>query len=172
MLLVIVAILSAPKMGFSQNAAANVQSCRAFVQEFYDWYWNEFADRADDPSFDMRRLHTYHEVVRLRPSVLSPRLIRLFKRDERLSLAAHGIANLDFDPFLNSQDPEGKYDVVRVTVNRGACRSERSQRDIVVEAERSASGWVFSNFYYSFFTEDRRKREAPDDNLVHILSLP
>lgn len=172
MLLVIVAILSAPKIGFSQNAAADGQSCRAFVQKFYDWYWNQFADKVDDPSFDMRRLHTYHEVIGLRSNVLNPRLIRLFKRDERLSLAAHGIANLDFDPFLNSQDPEGKYDVVRVTVNRGVCRSEMSQRDIIVEAEWSAAGWVFSNFHYSFFSEDRRKKEAPDDNLVHILSQP
>jgi len=142
------------------------------VQKFYDWYWNQFADKANDPSFDMRRLHTYHEVVRLRSGALSPRLIRLFKRDERLSEAAHGIANLDFDPFLNSQDPEGKFDVVSVTVNRGECRSELSQRDIVAVAQRRGPGWVFSNFYYSFFSEDRRKKEAPDDNLVHILSQP
>ena len=172
MLLVIVAIFSAPKIGLSQNVAADGQSCKAFVQKFYDWYWNQFADRADDPNFGLRRLHTYHEVVRLRPNVLSPRLTRLFKRDERLSVAAHGIANLDFDPFLNSQDPEGKYDVVRVTVSSGVCRSKLSQRDIVAVASRSGLGWVFSNFYYSFFSEDRRKKEAPDNNLAHILSQP
>lgn len=142
------------------------QSCRAFVQKFYDWYWNQTSGNTTAKS------HDYDDALALKPAVLSPELIRLIKRDDARAIAAGGIANLDFDPFLNSQDPEGKYDVVRVTVNHGVCRSELSQRDIVAVAKTSGPGWVFSNFYYSFFSEDRRKKEAPDDNLVRILRQP
>jgi len=96
----------------------------------------------------------------------------LIKRDDARAIAAGGIANLDFEPYLNSQDPEGRYDVVRVEVNHDVCRSWLSQRDIIAETKRSDSGWVFSNFYYNFFSEDHKRKEAPDDNLVHILSRP
>jgi hypothetical protein len=148
------------------------QSCRAFTQTFYDWYWNQFADKADDPKFDRRLLHGYDDALQRKPPLLSPELIRLIKRDDARAKAAGGIANLDFDPYLNSQDPQGKYEVVQVTVIGDLCRAKLSQRDIVAEARRSGPGWVFSNFYYSFYSEDRRKKVAPDDNLVHILSQP
>lgn len=148
------------------------QSCRAFTQTFYDWYWNQFADRADDPKFDNRKLHSYDDALKRNPPVLSPNLIRLFKRDDARQRAAGGIANLDFDPYLNSQDPEGKYDVAQVTVNGNLCRAKLSQRDIVAELKRTATGWVFSNFYYRFYSEDRSKKDAPGDDLVHILNQP
>jgi hypothetical protein len=142
------------------------QSCRAFVQKFYDWYWN------DSIGSKTTEQHFYQQTLDLKPAALSPELIRLIKRDDARQIAVGGIANLDFDPFLNSQDPEGKFDVVQVTVKGGVCRAMLSQRDIVTEAKRTGPSWVFSNFYYSFYSEDRRKKEAPDDDLVHILSQP
>jgi len=142
------------------------KSCRAFVQKFYDWYWNQSSGNTDAEQ------QGDDKVPALKPAVLSPELIRLMKRDEARSIAAGGYANLDFDPFLNSQDPHGKYDVVQVTVHGGVCRAKLSQLDIVAEANRSAPGWVFSNFYYSYYSEDGRKKEAPDDDLVHILKQP
>jgi len=146
--------------------AADEQSCRAFVQKFYDWYWNQTSGDST------AKQHDYHETLELKPAALSPELIRLIKRDDARQIAVGGIANLDFDPFLNSQDPEGKFDVVQVTVKGAVCRAMLSQRDIVTEAKRTGPSWVFSNFYYSFYSEDRRKKEAPDDDLVHILSQP
>lgn len=147
-------------------AAGDEQVCRAFVQQFYDWYWNQ-------SSTDSKlKPHDYDEALTLKPAALSPELVRLIRRDDARARAAGGIANLDFDPYLNSQDPEGKYEVMQVTVNGGVCRAKLSQRDVVAEARRNGSGWMFSNFYYSFYSDDRRKKEAPDSDLVHILSQP
>jgi hypothetical protein len=111
----------------------------------------------------------------LKPAVLSPELIRLMKRDEAQAKASGTYANLDFDPFLASQDPDGKYNVVRVTVKSGVCRAKLSQRDIVTEARKIGPGWVFSNFYYMNYSEDGHIIKAPaddPDDLVHILRLP
>jgi|HubBroStandDraft_1064217.scaffolds.fasta_scaffold262458_2 hypothetical protein len=145
------------------------RSCRAFVQKFYDWYWNQSSGNADAEQ------QGDDKVPALKPAVLSPELIRLMKRDEARAKASGTYANLDFDPFLNSQDPDGKYNVVRVTVKGGVCRAKLSQRDIVAEARRSGPGWVFSNFYYPNYSEDGHKIKAPDDDpddLIHILRLP
>ena len=143
---------------------ADAQNCRAFVQGFYDWYWNQSLGKSNT------KPHDYDEALALKPPALSPELIRLIKRDDARARAAGGIANLDFDPYLNSQDPEGKYEVVQVAVIGGVCRTKLSQRDVAAEAKRNGPRWMFSNFYYSFYSEDRRKKEAPDDDLVHILS--
>jgi hypothetical protein len=143
------------------------QSCRAFVQKFYDWYWNQSSGTANEMS------HEDDEVPALKPAVLSPELIRLLKRDEAQAKASGTYAYLDFDPFLNSQDPDGKYNVVRVTVKGGVCRAKLSQRGIVAEVRRSGPSWVFSNFYYySFYSEDGRKKGTLDDDLIHTLNDP
>ena len=148
------------------------RSCKEFVQGFYDWYWNHSADKANDPKFDPRGLHDYRDALKRRPPILSPDLVRLIKRDDARAKAAGGIANLDFDPYLNSQDPEGKYDVVHVTMNGNKCMAKLSQRDVVAEVTRNGPAWVFSNFYYSFYSEDRSKKQAPDNDLVQILNRP
>jgi hypothetical protein len=151
------------------NPASNSdeRSCRTFVQKFYDWYWNKFADRANDPEL---KLHNYHQVVRLKAPVLSPELVRLIKKDEMASKVAHGIANLDFDPFLNTQDPQGKYVIDDVTVTNQGCFARFNKQHIVMELKRSGSSWVFSNFRYGFFSEDGKTRQAPDSDLITILS--
>ena len=150
-------------------AASDEQSCKVFVQKFYDWYWNQFADEADKPSFDMHRLHSYHEVVRIDPPVLSQELIRLIKRDEKLSEEAQGIANLDFDPFLNSQDSEGKYLVSSVRAVNGQCEVRIEQGHLVAELKKSGSAWVFTNFHYSFYSDDGKTKQAPETDLIQIL---
>jgi hypothetical protein len=146
--------------------AGDEQSCRAFVQGFYDWYWNQASGNSDT------KPHGYDEALALKPAALSPELIRLIKRDDARARAAGGIANLDFDPYLNSQDPSGKYELVQVTMNGGLCRAKLSQRDVIAEAKRNGPGWLFSNFYYRFYSEDGRKKVAPDDDLVRILNQP
>jgi hypothetical protein len=48
-----------PEPAQDRVSISDEQSCRAFVQKFYDWYWNQFADDADDPKFNSRKLHSY-----------------------------------------------------------------------------------------------------------------
>jgi hypothetical protein len=168
-LVVFVVIFAAPELLRPQNVADD-QSCKAFVQKFYDWYWNRFADHANDPKFDTRKEPTYHEVARLHPAVLGPELIRLIKRDEMLSAKAQGIANLDFNPFLNTQDPEGKYLAGIATVSNGQCQVPIEHGHLTAELKKSGSTWVFTNFHYSFLSEDGKTKVAPDTDLVQILS--
>ena len=148
---------------------ADEQSCRKFVQDFYDWYWNQFADDADKPSFDMRREHDYHQVVRLHPPVLSPELIELIKKDEKCSKRSQGICNLDFDPFWGNQDAQGKYTVGRVVVKGDRCDVKIVGQQVAPELGKSGSKWLFTNFHYPFYSEDGKTMEAPDSDLVQIL---
>jgi len=141
------------------------------VQKFYDWYWNQFADKANDLNFDLHKLHWYDDALRLKPPVLSPELIRLIKKDEDESKAAGGdIVNLDFDPFLNSQDAQGKYVVGRVVIARDRCRATLAAGHMDAELQKSGSIWLFVNFHYSYYSEDGKKKEFPNDDLLHILS--
>ena len=168
-LLVFGSVMADPNVLCSQSSI-DEGSCRAFVQHFYDWYWNQLADKADDPRFDPRELHSYHEVVQIHPALLSAQLMRLFERDERLSEKAHGIANLDFDPFLNSQAQEGHYSVNKVMLSNGRCLAHIERGHLNAELKKTGEGWVFTNFYYSLYSDDGKTKQAPDSNLIEILS--
>jgi hypothetical protein len=150
------------------------QSCRAFVQKFYDWYWNQFADKADDPTFDSHKLHGYDDALRLQPPVLSQQLIMLIKKDEKESKEAGGeIVNLDFDPFLNSNGPDGKYLVHEVSIHDGVCQANIEGghgNHEVAELKKISSTWNIINFHYSYFSEDGKTKLFPDDDLIHILN--
>ena len=145
------------------------RTCRTFVQKFYDWYWNQFAKQADNPRFDLRKLHDYHEVVNLKPPVLSPTLIMLIRRDEQAAAAAGGIANLDFDPFLNSQDPQGRFMVDQAKLSKRKCRVTIPHGHMTIDLENSGRSWVFVNFFYSFYSDDGKTKQAPDSDLIQIL---
>jgi len=153
----------------SPEPSLQEQSCQAFVQKFYDWYWNQFADRADDSNFDVSQLHVYDDALQVKPPVLSRQLVLLFKKDRECNKREQGICNLDFDPFLNSQDARGKYLVNRVTLANDRCLATIENGHEVTELVKSGSSWRFVNFHYSFLSEDGRKM-SPDDDLVRILS--
>lgn len=152
------------------SANDDVRSCRVFTQKFYDWYWNRFADKANDLNFDEHKLHWYDDAVKLKPAVLSPELIGLIKKDQAAQKATGGIVNLDFDPFLNSQDPQGKYLVSKVIVTQNHCMATFDRHSVVAELKKSGSSWLFINFHYAYYSEDGKKKEFPDNDLIHILS--
>ena len=151
-------------------ANSEAASCRGFVNDFYNWYWNSIATEAKKPGFNPKRLHSYHDVVRRKPAVLSDELLRLIQKDEAASKAAGGeIVHLDFDPFLNSQDPEGKYLISTLTAQSGHCMVKMNQRHIRAELEHSAAGWLFINFYYGNYSEDDNRHLGPDYDLLTLL---
>jgi hypothetical protein len=143
-------------------------SCHGFVQKFYDWYWNQFADKADAQNLNP---HSIEDVLKLRPSVLSPELARLIKKEEDAMRATGQIGNLDFDPFLNGQDMSEKFLVTRVHVSNGVCRTTvKGSSEVRPELKKSGSTWIFVNFHYSFYSEDGMKKMLPDNDLIHILN--
>jgi len=142
------------------------QSCRDFVQQFYDWYLSFNTSKGKLPANGPSE----EDVLRLRPQVLSPDLLRMLKEDlEASKKSPDDVEGLDFDPFRDTQDPSPKIKVERVTAAGGHCnavvygiRGGKKQEKVKPELAQGANGWVFVNFHYD--------SETPkDDNLIDIL---
>jgi hypothetical protein len=97
-------------------------------------------------------------------------LIDLIRKDEQESRKKQEVGNLDFDPFLNSQDPDGKYHVTKVDVANGLCRAAIDRAHVVAELKQADDSWIFVNFHYSYYSRDGKKKESPDDDLLSILT--
>ena len=147
--------------------AGREQSCRAFVQKFYDSYWNQYLAKIKDPNFSLPGTEA---VLRAKPPVLSQQLIDLIAKDIKQSKATGEVGNIDFDPFLNSQDPQGKYLVTKVEVANATCKATVSRGHVVAELKPSGDSWIFVNFHYSYYSADGKRKELPDTDLLAILS--
>ena len=146
------------------------QSCRVFVQNFYDWYWNRYAESANSVGFDMHSLPNVETVLNRKPPVLSPELIQLLAANEKKKQATHQAGNLDFDPFWGNQNAQGMYRVGRLQIKDDRCKANVPQGDEVVELQKSGPSWVFVNFDYCFAAYDPTVgRHCPDTDLLTIL---
>ncbi len=98
-------------------------------------------------------------------------LLRALKVDsEAAARVKDDIADLDFDPFVGSQDPAGRYEARRATLRDNKCSVEiwsaaprgakTGKPDAVAELALASGHWQFVNFRY------------PDvnDDLVHVLA--
>jgi len=160
-----------------------VQSCKKFVQGFYDWYF----DRLNAEKGRAAAGPSSYEVLTLKPQVLAPELRQMLKEDvEAASKNQDEIVGLDFDPFINAQDWEGKYWVNSVNVKDGTCRASvwgmdaGKKRDIVHPKLKITNGnWKFVDFYYpesmgradaslmGILTDLRNERERMKDKKAH-----
>jgi hypothetical protein len=165
-----ISICSYAQTAHSPKNSTDEQSCRIFVQKFYDWYWNRFTDRAESLDFNQRSLPTDNDVLKRDPPVLDSELLKLLKKEEADMIATQEIGNLDFDPFLNTQDPQGKYLVSNVTIAGGHCKAAISRGREVMELRKSGSSWLIVNLHYSFYSEDGKKKQFPDSDLIQILT--
>jgi hypothetical protein len=123
---------------------------RGFVQEFYDWYV-QIDDRGrSDSASDL--------ALKRRPSAFDTLLASRLKEDSRAKAKAKGeIVGLEFDPFLNSQDPCDRYEVVTVRSKAqsylvdvrgvGGC-GKHDEADLVAEVVFKNGKWLFTNFHY------------------------
>lgn len=75
-------------------------AARQFAAEFYAWY---------RPAGGAER--GVNEVLKERRAWLTPQLASLLEADQACASRAQAVCRLDFDPFLNSQDPCEKYEV-------------------------------------------------------------
>jgi hypothetical protein len=154
-----------------EAAQADEQSCKDFVQGFYDWYVSrEIVDEK------LRRGPISNDVLQLRPQMLSQELRKLLQNDSDAQAKADDIVGLDFDPFLNSQDPSPKFIVESTSVNAGRChavvngiRDEQKHEKIMPELAQTGSTWVFVNFQYHFIFNEWNRAVSKDDDLVHML---
>jgi hypothetical protein len=130
-----------------QARGADADAERHFVQGFYDWYAAKAG--ADGVSWAI--------ALEQRGADFDPPLRDALKAD----LAAQAkvkdeIVGLDFDPFLNTQDPEGSYKVGHVTKSGKLSKVEVTQATkdaaatvAVTAVVTLADGrWRFVNFVY------------------------
>jgi len=164
-------VLSAPtgsKAGAGAGTAApqgQQAACKRFVQEFYDWYCKTTPQGLSDLPED--------RAMKDRGSSFSPSLRQKLKDDfEASARVKDEIVGLDFDPYLNSQDPDEHYVAGKVTSSgknylvemhgvRGG--KQNTGPDVTPEVASENGKFVFVNFHYG-------KSEFPEnENLVSIL---
>jgi hypothetical protein len=106
----------------------------------------------------------WNVALKFRREAFSVTLFRALKEDSDAQARASGeIAGLDFDPFLNTQDPCDRYRVgavasqgagFRVAIY-GMCSGRRDERPVVIaEVERQRGSWVFADFLYPTIRTD------------------
>jgi hypothetical protein len=153
----------------AQAPSAAHQSCHDFVQKFYDGYWNQYLPKMKGANFS---LPGTEKVLAMKPPVLSQQLIDLIRKDFKESRESGEVGNLDFDPFLNSQDPRGTYLVGTVEVAGGVCHAAIPRAHIVADLKPAGSSWIFVNFHYSYYKAGGKTKDVPDSDLLQILNPP
>jgi len=153
MLFVVVAALAGLSAHSQQKPAPIAeQSCRKFVQSFYDWYVPRILNSAS----------TYEQVLNGKASSsFSTSLLRQLRVDYAAAKAnPNEVVGLDFDPFLNSQDPSETFKVTQVKVAGVKCSAEVrgiaggvSDEEVHPELMLVNGGWQFVNFRYQQNTD-------------------
>lgn len=147
--LVLLLLLLGIAMG--QVAPDSAAQCRKFVGEFYAWYVPIANSKTDVNSSDI--------AIRERPKDFAPDLLIALQDDSRAQAENPGmIVGLDYDPFLNSQDPGAQYSIGRV-IPRGntflvevfeESHGKKAPKPSIVPEVRIDSGkCVFVNFHTS-----------------------
>jgi len=161
----------------SQHAMnAEEQSCTVFVQNFYDWYVLkgvlDDCNRTHDAE-SCKTVASSHVVTTMSlKQALSPKLKGLLDKYEVVQTKNSDVG-LDFDEFLNSQDPSPKFEVESVQVKDGHCdavvngiQDEQKRERIGPELVKSEGHWMFVNFHY--YSDDGNKRRSTGD-LIRML---
>ncbi len=139
---------------------AGQKRAAAFTQKFYDWYVPILLKPGKTDASDV--------AIAKRPALFDPPLLKALKEDaEAQAKTPDDIVGLDFDPFVNAQDPDDKYVVGRVTEKDGLYLVEvyglrKGKREkavsVVAELKPAKDGFVFVNFSY-----------GADGDLVQVL---
>lgn len=134
---------------YAANDDYSQKSLRDFVQNFYDWYTPKAEGNSAEPAWNLALKEKYYCFSK----VLAHRL----QDDSDAQAKAQGdIVGLDFDPFLNSQDPEGRYSVGTIVKKGGnylvQIEVDSSAKDgsyiVAAELIHADGRWQFVNFYY------------------------
>lgn len=118
------------------------------VQEFYGWYVPIALKAQKEPAFVI--------ALKKKSSLFSPELAQALKADAAAQAKVEGeIVGLDWDPFLNTQDPAPRYEAGKVTTKgdralvevMGIPSGEKNAKpDVLVELTLSDGKWRFTNF--------------------------
>ena len=158
-------VASYPLWAQAATPAGSQQSCRNFVQGFYDWYIPKMTNPTPLPAEEL--------ALKYRSVSFDPELARALHEDFVASgKNSQEIVGLDFDPFLNTQDPSEKYVLGSVTLQGEGCWVEifsidsgkkNATPDVVSELRFKNGRWIFMNFHYG------KTKTTADSNLTTIL---
>jgi len=146
------------------------ESVRGFVQAFYDWYVPKALSDGTGPAWNL--------AIKSKASLFDPQLARALKEDLEAQSRAEGeIVGLDFDPFLDTQDPAGHYKLGKITlkggsywvdVHRVSSGKMSVQPCVVAQVVQKEGRWYFVDFHYSsgrdllvILKELKESREKP-----------
>jgi hypothetical protein len=134
----------------SGNGVNASDSVKAFVQGFYDWYAPKALSSRSTPAWST--------AVKEKGRCFSPELGRKLREDSEAQAKDEGeIVGLDFDPFLNSQDPGRHYGVGNVVpkgssylveVHRIVSGKPEEKLTATAEVTGKNGQWYFVNFIY------------------------
>ncbi len=151
----------------AQQSAGDQQACKAFVQQFYDWYVPKVLAAKEQRAWDI--------AMKEKSQDFAPDLVMQLREDSAAQdKVKDDIVGLDFDPFLNTNDPAKKYVLGNVTTHGDSCLVEvfavnagkRSAKpDVVAEVQRANGALRFANFHYG------KSDSSPDENLLRTLKL-
>jgi len=120
-----------------------------FVQKFYDWY-GILSHKNSKLTPDVR-------AITEKAQMFSARLIASLKKDyEASSKHPEEIVGLDWDPFLCSQELEGRYEVGKIKKQGqnylvelyGVSGGKRNpEPNVIAEVAQSGDHWIFVDFH-------------------------
>jgi len=143
--------LAFPCYSRTSNSDGRVpETPRAFVQGFYDWYVPKALASDKAPAWNI--------ALKSKGWYFTPELAMKLENDAKAQAKVDDeIVGLDFDPFINSQDPENGYEVGKPT-KRGASyciniysvssKNPGKTKALTVEVVQRNGHWQFANFYY------------------------
>ena len=147
LILLALSFLSAPTAWADE---AGQKQAVAFVKKFYDWYVPIALKPLKEDSSNV--------AIAKRGALFDPPLLKALKEDAEAARKSPGdIVGLDFDPFLNAQDPDDKYVVGEVSEKDGLYLvsvyglrkgKREKQVSVVAELKPEKDSFVFVNFGY------------------------
>ena len=137
----------APSNKSSMDGKDTAVDAHEFVQKFYNWYV---------PFSAHSKTLACKEVLKTHPEYFSKALGPALKKNIT-EMEKTGGLGLDFDPFLNSQDPASKYVVgpadgtdegYAMEVYSVQDGHKQSEPDVIAVVENQHNSWVLTNFHY------------------------
>lgn len=124
-------------------------SAAYFVRNFYRWYVPFARAEHERPAFEL--------ALKRDASLFSVELTNALLADAAAQAKVSGeIAGLDCDPFLNSQDPDERYELGEVIKKgehhflalHGMIGVRKQPKPVVIaEVEKKSGRWIFVNFH-------------------------
>ena len=122
-----------------------------FAQSFYIWYVPIVTKDNKGPAFEI--------AIKQKSGFFSPQLLKALQEDATAQAKAVGeIVGLDFDPFLNTQDPSGQFvlgpvlkkdDGYWVYFYSSKSTQKRGKPNVIAVVSQSEGHWFFSNFRFT-----------------------